>query len=344
MKDILAMLLAGQTLTIEQSSAAFELIMTGQAGEAQIASFLSMIQMRGATVEELVGGVTIMRRHVVAVPVPSGLTVVDTCGTGGDHGGTFNVSTAAALVTAGAGRKAGIAVAKHGNRSVTSKSGSSQVLEALGVRLDVGVDVQKRCLEEAGICFCLAPLHHPAMKHVMPTRLQLGFRTMFNILGPLTNPAGARRQLVGAFNREVAGLLVEVLARLEAESAWVVTALTPEGALDELSINGTTTVYAWSDRRHEVFDIDPSTLGIAPADQAALKVDSPEASAEVIGRVLAGEPGPCRDMVLLNAAAALVVAGMASTLQDAMPIAAESIDSGAASQVLTAMKATTTQS
>ncbi|MCC5828974.1 MAG: anthranilate phosphoribosyltransferase [Phycisphaeraceae bacterium] len=334
MKAILNTLLSGKTLGQAEATEAFEMIMSGQGTSAQIAAFLAMIQLRGVTPDELIGAASVMRQHVIGVTVPDGLTAVDTCGTGGDHGGTFNVSTAAALVVAGAGRDKGVVVAKHGNRSVTSSSGSSQVLEALGVKLDVPVDVLTHCLDRAGICFCLASSHHPAMRHVMPTRLELGIRTMFNVLGPLTNPAGVKRQLLGVYAADLTETLAQVLGGLGAQHAMVVHARTSEGGLDELSTSGITRISEWVDGRLRTWDLDPASLGFAPAPRSALRVDSPTASAAVIREVLEGQHGPARDMVVLNSAAACVVAGLAGSLPDAVPLAEASIDSGAARQAL----------
>ncbi|MEM6749895.1 MAG: anthranilate phosphoribosyltransferase, partial [Planctomycetota bacterium] len=241
MKDLLAQLVAGDPLGADQAMLAFSAIMSGDAEPAQTGALLALIQSRGPALDEIVGAARVMRAKSTKVAVPDGLTAVDTCGTGGDHAGTFNISTAAALVAAGAGRARGVCVAKHGNRAVTSKSGSSQVLETLGVKLMVKPEALPKCLSEAGLCFCFAPAHHPAMKHAAPVRAALGFRTIFNIVGPLTNPAGASRQVVGVFDPKLAGTVAEALMALGAERAMVVCGTIPDAdgkhtdAIDELS-------------------------------------------------------------------------------------------------------------
>ncbi|MCC6579138.1 MAG: anthranilate phosphoribosyltransferase [Phycisphaeraceae bacterium] len=330
MKHLLTELMAGNTLSQQQAEEAFELIMTGQASQPQIAALLTLLQFRGPTVDELTGAARIMRRHVVPVVVPPGLRVIDTCGTGGDHGGTFNISTAAALVAAAAGRPLGVAVAKHGNRSVTSSSGSSQVLECLGVTLTVPPETLTRCLDVAGICFCFAPNHHPAMKHAMPVRQALGFRTVFNILGPLTNPAGATRQVVGVFAPELAETIAHVLARLGTEHAMVVHGQ----GLDELTTWGMSHITIVRHGEVETCSWPASSLDLAPGNLQALKADSPGDSARIVREVLAGVPGPARDIVALNAAAALVVADIAPDLAHGFHLAAQAIDQGHARDTL----------
>ena len=343
MKHLLQQLAAGAPLTAAQAVAAFDAIMTGRATPAQIGALLGLMQARGPTVDEITAAAQVMRQKVTPVAVPSGLTVIDTCGTGGDHAGTFNVSTAAALVAAAAGRPHGVAVAKHGNRSVTSQSGSSQVLEALGVKLPVGGDTLTRCLDAAGICFCFAPSHHPAMKYAAPVRAELGFRTIFNLLGPLTNPAGATRQVVGVFSAALTEPIAQVLANLGSEHAWVVHGQSAGGAsaggpgdrgIDELSTLGPSRVSETRGLGVRTFAVDPDALGVARGDLAALQVAGPAASAAMIRAVLAGESGPPRDIVSLNAAAALVVAGLADDLEQGVAQAADAIDAGAAARTL----------
>ncbi|MAE67555.1 MAG: anthranilate phosphoribosyltransferase [Phycisphaeraceae bacterium] len=341
MKELLGHIITGGTLSIDQAAEAFDLIMTGEATPAQVGAMLAMLQQRGPTVDEITGAAQVMRRMATAVEVPAGLTVIDTCGTGGDHSGTFNISTAAALVAAAAGRPQGIAVAKHGNRSITSQSGSSQVLEALGVSLETSGPALTRCLDEAGICFCFAPRHHPAMKHAMPIRLDLGFRTIFNVLGPLTNPAGAARQVMGVFDPALTEPIADVLANLGAQAAMVVHGRMGDHPLDELSTGGTSTVHHLDGGRIRRFEIEPEDLGLGRADPAALQVDGPDSSAAVIRGVLAGEKGPARDIVALNAAAALVVAGIADDLAGGLGLAGEALDSGAASRALDRLVAVT---
>jgi len=340
MKPILAQLVDGRTLDREQATEAFEAIMSGRSAPTQTAALLALIAMRGPTVEEVTGAAAVMRAHVSPVAIPEGLVAIDTCGTGGDHAGTFNISTAAALVAAAAGRPDGVCVAKHGNRSVTSQSGSSQVLEELGVKLAVSPDTLTRCLDEAGICFCFAPRHHPAMKHAAPVRAELGFRTIFNILGPLTNPAGATRQVIGVFHRDLCRMLGQVLANLGAEHAMVVHGLVPTGkgdhlsGLDELSTCGPSHICQVRDGRLTPIDFDAGELGLPISHPSALAADGPDRSAAMIRGVLAGKHSPARDIVVLNAAAALMVADLAQDMSDALGLAADAIDDGSAKRAL----------
>ena len=334
MKEHLKHLVTGQPLSVAQTVDAFELIMTGQATPAQVGALLTMIQLRGPTAEEITGAAQVMRDKVTRVIVPDGLTAIDTCGTGGDHSKTFNISTAAALVAAAAGRPKGVVVAKHGNRSITSQSGSSQVLEALGVKLQVDGDTLTRCLDEAGLCFCFAPAHHPAMKHAMPVRTDLGVPTIFNVLGPLTNPAGATRQVVGVFDGGLTETLAQVLRVLGSQRAMVVHGTINGGGLDELSTCGPTRVSHLRDGEVQTEQINPEDLGLGHADPTALQVDSPQASAAVIRDIMAGNPGPARDIVCLNAAAALVVSDLAPDLSGGLKLAAEAIDRGQMRQTL----------
>ncbi len=323
--QLLAHLIAREDLSVEQSRWAFDQIMQGLWGEAQIAGLLIALAAKGESVEEITGAAQAMRAHVV--PVDGGSAdVLDTCGTGGTGISTFNISTTAALVAAGAGAT----VAKHGNRTNTRASGSANVLGALGVKLDCGPAVEGRCLREARICFCFAIAHHPAMRFAAPVRKQLGVRTLFNVLGPLTNPAGARRQLLGVPNAELTETMARVLASLGARRAMVVHG----GGLDELTTTAPTTVAELVDGQVRTFTLDATELGLKRARLEDLLVDSPEASAERARAVLAGRDGPCRDIVLLNAAAALVVADLAEDLSAGLHLAANSIDSGAAGAAL----------
>ncbi len=341
MKALLTNVLAGESLSTDQTIEAFELIMTGQATPAQVGALLAMLQQRGPTVEEITGAATVMRDKAVKVHVPDGLTAIDTCGTGGDHAGTFNISTAAALVAASVGRPRDVVVAKHGNRSVTSTSGSSSVLESLGVKLNVSSDTLTRCLDEAGICFCFAPLHHPAMKYAGPIRAELGFRTIFNMLGPLTNPAGAKRQVMGVFADTLTEPIAHVLNHLGSTRAMVVHGQLGDGGLDELSTAGPSQISEVNDGQVTTTTLDPASLGLSLDDPAALKVDSPEASAGVLKDVFAGGKGPARDIVALNAAAALVVADLAASLTEGVEQACTALDSGATQNTLETLAALT---
>lgn len=345
MKDLLAQLVQGTPLSAEQAIDAFDQIMSGKAQPTQTAALLAMIQQRGATVDELVGAATVMRNKAAKVTVPNGLTAIDTCGTGGDHAGTFNISTASAIVAAGAGRSENLCVAKHGNKSVTSNSGSSQVLETLGVKLAVSTETLTKCLDEAGICFCFAPAHHPAMKHAGPVRADLGFRTLFNIVGPLTNPAGAPRQVMGVFGPQLTDMIGEVLLKLGSIHAMVVHGQMPDvdgagahqGGLDELSTCGTSRISTVRDGKVTTTELDPTDLGLSLGHPSALLADGPESSASIISDILAGKEGPPRDIVALNASAALVVGGVAEKLEDGLAMAFEAIDSGKAKDALNAL-------
>jgi anthranilate phosphoribosyltransferase len=323
-------------LTEEEARAAMEEIMAGQATDAQIAGFLTALRMKGETPAELVGFARVMREK--AEPLWDGevLSVLDTCGTGGDRSGTFNISTAAAFVVAGAG----IRVAKHGNRSATSKCGSADVMEALGVDIQMPIDRLRRAIRDVGIGFLFAPRFHSSMKHVMPARTQLKIRTVFNILGPLANPAAARFQVVGVFSPDVMELMASALQGLGLEYAFVV-----HGAdgVDEISISGLTNVLEV--RRGEIrrFTIHPDDLGISPAPAQALRGGDAATNASIVESILKGETGPRRDVVLLNAAAAIVAGGAASTLQEGVAVAARSIDSGAARKKLDELRESSRQ-
>ncbi|WP_041377969.1 anthranilate phosphoribosyltransferase [Phycisphaera mikurensis] len=346
MHRILSHLVTGQPLSHEDAREAFDTVMDGGATPPQIAALLSMIQVRGATVDELHGAAAAMRARAVGVPMPRNRTGIDIVGTGGDHAGTFNVSTSAAIVTAAAGREMGLGVAKHGNKAVTSRSGSSQALEALGVTLGGPVQTLSRCLDEAGIAFFHAPAHHPAMRFAGPVRADLGFRTIFNLVGPLTNPAGVRRMLLGVYTRRLVRPMAEVLGRLGVDHALVVSGLIPDAdgshtdGLDEVSTCGPThacRVRSGGPGEPPTLkdeEIDPSDLGLSWSHPAALRVDGPEASAAVIRRVLDGEDGPCRDIVILNAAAALQVGGCVESLAEGLTAASQAIDSGAGRRTL----------
>ncbi len=296
-------------------------IVTGDASPAQIGAFLAALRMKGETVDEVTGMARVMREHALRVETEG--VVVDTCGTGGDASGTFNVSTAAAFVVAGAGAK----VAKHGNRAMSSGCGSADVLEALGAKIDLNPDQVAKCLRETGIGFMFAQVFHPAMKYVAPARREIGIRTVFNILGPLTNPAGARYQLLGVARPELAPMIAAVLSRLGTHHALVVHG---DGGLDEISLTGESHVHEVRDGETREYYVSPEELGLTKAPLAAVKGGTPEENATMLRAVLAGEKGPLRDIVALNAAAALVAADMTPDLETGVRLAAETIDSGAA--------------
>ena len=315
-----------QDLSVDEAAAAMEDIMEGRAQPAQIAGLLIALSMKGERPAEIVGFARAMRAR--ATPLTKQYhPVFDTCGTGGDRANTFNVSTVAAIVLAACG----IRVAKHGNRSVSSRCGSADLLEALGVNIAAPAPVVERCLAEAGIAFFFAPTFHPSMRHAAPARKELGVRTAFNLLGPLTNPAGAARQLVGVPRPELTELVARSLALLGSERAWVV-----HGAdgLDEISTTGYTKISEYRDGAVNTFYLHPSDAGLPKASLEALRGADAAANAAIARSVLAGAAGPARDVVLLNAGAALLVAGAAETLREGIVRAAGAIDDGAASAAL----------
>jgi anthranilate phosphoribosyltransferase len=325
-KELIEKLGRREDLTTDEAAAAMAVIMRGEAAPAQIAGLLVGLSMKGERPAELVGLARTMRGEAVKLSKAPG-EVFDTCGTGGDRSGTFNISTAAAIVLAGSG----VRVAKHGNRSVSSKCGSADVLEALGVHITAAPDVVERCLDEAGVAFFFAPTFHPAMRHAGPARRDLGVRTAFNLLGPLTNPAGPKRQIVGVPRPELTELLARALLLLGAERAWVV-----HGAdgLDELSTTGYTKVSECRDGSVQTFYVHPADYGLAKATPEALRGDDAALNATIVRGVLGGDRTAARDVVLLNAGAALLVAGKAGSIQEGIRHAAESIDSGRARQAL----------
>lgn len=332
---LLAQLVDGQPLTAEQAVHGFELIMSGQAEPAQTGAMLALIAQRGPTVDELVGAATVMRQKAVPVTVPNGLTIIDTCGAGGTGSTFFNISTTAALVAAAAGRPLGLGVAKHGNRSVTSRSGSSNVLENLGVNLQAAPETLTRCLDDAGMCFCFAPAHHPAMKHAGPVRASLGFRTVFNLVGPLTNPAGARRQLIGVPSPAVSDLMAEALLRLDAERCLLVHSILPDGhSLGELTTFGPAQATEVHHGMTQTYPIDPAALGLPFALPDSVTIDTPADSARLVMRVLNNDAGPARDITVLNAAAALLVGDAVESLEAGLELAAAAIADGRAKNVL----------
>ncbi len=324
LKPLLAHVALGRSLSEAQAETAFDIIMSGNATASQIGAFLMALRVRGETVEEIAAAARIMRAKAVAIEAPPG--TIDTCGTGGDGSGSFNISTASALVVAGCG----VPVAKHGNRALSSKSGSADVLTALGVNIDADFAIVRRCLWELGIGFLMAPRHHSATRHVAATRVELGTRTIFNLLGPLSNPAKAPRQLVGVFAPEWVRPMAEVLGRLGLERAWVVHG----SGLDELTTAGVTTVGALEGGRVETFEVVAEDVGLPPARLEDLRGGEPQHNARLMHDLLAGAGGPLRDVVLLNSGAALLVAGRAATLEAGIELAARALDSGAARRVL----------
>jgi anthranilate phosphoribosyltransferase len=320
-----------EDLTLEESASAMGLIMDGQAAPAQIAGLLVGLRLKGERPAEIVGFARAMRQR--SVPMSQRVAgVFDTCGTGGDGAGTFNVSTLAALAVAACG----VPVAKHGNRSVSSQCGSADVFEALGVNISASPAAVERCLTAAGIAFFFAPTFHPSMKHAGQVRRDLGIRTAFNLLGPLTNPAGATRQLVGVPRPELTELVARALGLLGSERAWVV-----HGAdgLDEISTTGYTKVSEWRNGFVRTFHVHPADFGLPKATAADLRGGAAKHNADIARRVLAGDKGPARDIVLLNAGAALFVAGSANSVAEGIALAARAIDSGAARERLTRMAA-----
>jgi anthranilate phosphoribosyltransferase len=313
-------------LSVGEASSAMEAIMDGQAQPSQIAGFLIGLAMKGERPDEIVGLARTMRARAARLS-RSFDPVFDTCGTGGDGAGTFNVSTVAALVLAACG----VRVAKHGNRSASSRCGSADLFEALGVNVAAPPVVVERCLEQAGIGFLFAPTFHPSMRHAAPTRRELGVRTAFNLLGPLTNPAGAKRQLVGVPRPELTELVARSLAQLGAERAWVV-----HGAdgLDEISTTGYTKVSECRDGSVNTFYLHPGDVGLPKAAPEALKGGSPADNAAIAVSVLRGDMGPARDIVLLNAGASLLISDRARTIPEGIAMAADAIDSGRAQEVL----------
>jgi anthranilate phosphoribosyltransferase len=309
---------------------AFDLLMEGEAGEAEIGGFLIGLAAVGETPEDLAIGAQSLRQRMKGITAPAG--AIDTCGTGGDAKGTYNISTAAAIVAAGAGAK----VAKHGNRAASSKSGSAEVLAALGVSLEASPEQVTRAVNEAGVGFLFAPAHHSAVRHVGGARKALRSRTIFNLLGPLANPGGARRQLLGVFDARWQRPVAEALHQLGCEFAWVVHG---SDGLDEITTTGDTRIVQLDQGEITEFTLTPDAAGLPSADIDDLVGGTPEENADAMRAVLDGEPGAYRDIVLLNAGAALIVAGLTSDIEDALARAAQSIDSGAAKSALETMAA-----
>ena len=326
--DAIRKVIERQDLSRDEAVAAMTEIMGGEATDAQISSLITALRMKGETVDEISGFAQVMRDKAVAIK-PKAQGLVDTCGTGGDLSGTFNISTTAAFVAAGAG----VPIAKHGNRSVSSACGSADLLESLGVKLDIGPETVAEAIDTVGIGFLFAPALHQAMKYAIGPRKEIGIRTVFNILGPLTNPAGARRQILGVFSPDLTELMAGVLTSLGTTHALVVHG----SGLDEMTTTGPTRVSEVKDGRVETYEINPDELGLATASLESLKGGSVEDNAATTRSILSGDGGPARDIVLLNAAGALVVAGKAANLTDGLESAARAIDSGKAADKLSAL-------
>lgn len=319
---------AGDNLNTEQAAAAMEQIMTGEATPAQFGALVTALRIKGETVDEIVGMASVMRQKSLGVAVDG--IIVDTCGTGGDSSGSFNISTTAAFVAAGAGAR----VAKHGNRAMSGSTGSADVLEALGVKITLTPGSVATCIKRTGFGFMFAQGFHPSMRFAAAPRREIGIRTVFNILGPLTNPAGADRQVIGVADPTVARRMAEALGRLGSYHALVVHG---NDGLDELSISAPSSVWSLRDGEVAEYQVTPEEMGFRRADPAAIRADSPEYSAAMARAVLSGESGAPRDVVLMNAAAALLAAGVADTLTDGVELAARSIDHGRALASLDAL-------
>tara|TARA_R110002096_G_scaffold416576_2_gene619420 strand:- start:260494 stop:261537 length:1044 start_codon:yes stop_codon:yes gene_type:complete len=324
-KQLIAHLADGEILSREVARDAFLYMMNGDATGPQIGAFLMALRVRGERLEEITGAVEAMRSKALTIKAPEG--AVDTCGTGGDTAGTYNISTAAAIVLAACG----VPVAKHGNRAVSSKSGSADVLETLGINIDADMIIVKRCLEELGISFLMATRHHSAARHVGPARASLGTRTIFNLIGPLSNPAETKYQVIGVFDQKWNRPMAEVLGTLGSEHVWVVTG---SDGLDELTITGETHVAEYKDGKVTEFTVSPEDAGLERASLKDIEGGDAEYNANAIWDILKGKKNAYRDIVLLNTAAALVVSGKAADLKEGVHIAAEAIDSGEARETL----------
>ncbi|HZS83737.1 MAG TPA: anthranilate phosphoribosyltransferase [Stellaceae bacterium] len=331
LKALLGRVAAGERLSEAEAETAFDAMMSGNATPAQMGAFLMGLRVRGETVEEITGAARALRAKALKIEAPPG--AMDTCGTGGDGSGTFNISTATALVLAGAG----VPVAKHGNRNLSSQCGSADVLAALGVNIDADMALVTRSLWEARIGFLMAPRHHSAMRHVGPTRVELGTRTIFNLLGPLSNPAEVRRQLVGVFAPQWVRPMAEVLGKLGSERAWVFHG----SGLDELTTTGPSQVAELKDGTVRSFEVTPEEFGLKRVALADLKGGNAAENAEMMRALLAGAKGPLRDVVLFSSAAALVIAEKARDLREGMARAAEVIDRGRAAEALAKLVAIT---
>jgi len=324
-KAIIAKVATGAALTREEAATAFDRMMSGEATPSQMGGLLMALRVRGETVDEITGAVSAMRSKMLTVHAPPG--AVDVVGTGGDGSGSVNVSTCASFIVAGVG----VPVAKHGNRALSSRSGAADCLAALGVRIDLTPEAVGRCIAEAGIGFMFAPAHHPAMKNVGPTRVELATRTIFNLLGPLSNPAGVTRQMVGVFSRQWVNPLAQVLKNLGSEKVWVVHG---SDGLDEITLTGPTTVAALENGVIRDFEITPEEAGLSRAAVGALKGGDATENAQALLAVLRGQLGAYRDVALLNAAAALIVAGRVDSLKEGVALGQHAIESGAAARKL----------
>jgi anthranilate phosphoribosyltransferase len=320
-KGLIAKAATGAALSREEAARGFDTMMSGEATPSQMGALLMALRVRGETVDEITGAVTAMREKMLRVRAP--VDAIDVVGTGGDASGSFNISTCAAFIVAGAG----VPVAKHGNRALSSRSGAADVLGALGVNIDLSPEQVSRCIREAGIGFMFAPAHHPAMKNVGPTRVELGTRTIFNLLGPLSNPAGVKRQMVGVFSRQWIEPLAHVLKNLGSEAVWVVHG---SDGLDEITTAGATHVAALENGVVRTFEITPEDVGLERVKPEALRGGEAKENALALGDVLKGKRGAFRDVAMLNAAAGLMVAGRAKELKQGLALAQTSIDSGEA--------------
>jgi len=333
-KEAIKILIEGIDLSQNEMTDAMRDIMEGKATDAQIASFLTALRIKGETVEEITGAVKVMREKATRIKAPE--YTVDTCGTGGDMSHTFNISTTSALIVSACG----IPVAKHGNRSVSSRSGSADVLEALGVKIDLPSEKVEKCLEETGFGFLFAPLFHPAMKYAIGPRREMGIRTIFNILGPLTNPAGAKRQVLGVFDDSLTEPLAEVLAKLRTRHAFIVHG---EDGLDEITITDKTKITELKNNKIDTYFITPEDLGFVRAKRDDLIGGTAEENAKIVIDILKGKEGPKRDISIINAAAAIIAGDKAKNFPEAIKKASEAIDSGAALKKLEEIKEVTSK-
>ena len=327
-QDAIGMVVAGESLSSDQAAQVMEQIMSGEATPAQFGAFVTALRIKGETVDEIAGMAQVMRDRSLHVTVDG--TLVDTCGTGGDGSRSFNISTTAAFVVAGAGVK----VAKHGNRAMSGSTGSADLLESLGVNIALSPESVARCLDEVGFGFMFAQGFHPSMRFAAGPRREIGIRTVFNILGPLTNPAGAERQVIGVADPGMAERMAYVLGRLGSRKALVVHG---SDGMDELTVTGPSTVWQMEEGSVETFEVTPEGLGLVRSDATAIQASGPEDSARIAESVLSGDAGPARDVVLLNASAALVAADRADTLVAGIELAADSIDSGGAAARLSSL-------